>query len=242
MVLTLMAIATFGLAQPHSNRVPLADTDFVANVAKISRDFMNATEYFVVDPSTGVKPEAKVATELDRMTPWLRKMGKPELAALLEKATWTAYRDATHRVEPLVAECVFNGDKIRWSFGAKNVAILCDLAQPVDVSNADKANAFALDFLGRVLALPDRPGYHVVLGLKSCGGVWGGYVDRLPPETDKDTAKLWEWDTYCLFVTDGTHVLARWVLLEPEDRLGRGKTTGHPSGPVPPKTKSRFDE
>ena len=136
---------------------------------------------------------------------------------------------------------VFNGDKIRWSFGAKNVAILCDLAQPVDVSNADKANAFALDFLGRLLALPERPNDSIKTFVKQCGDVWGGYVDRgVYLEGGRPTTP-WEWDTSFLFITDGRHVLVRWVLLEPEDRHG-GKTTGYASGPVPPKTKSRFDD
>jgi hypothetical protein len=173
--------------------------------------------------------------------PWLSKMAKPELAGLLEKAPWTAYKDVGHRLEPLIAESVFNDDKIRWSFSVKNAAVLCDLSQPVDVSDVGKANAFALDYLGRLLALPERPHDSIKAFVKRCGDVWGGYVVRGQYVEGGRPTTPWEWDTHFLFITDGAHVLVRWVLLEPEDRHG-GKTTGYASGPVPPKTKSRFDD
>jgi hypothetical protein len=241
MMLTPLLLAALGFCQSVAQRAPLADGDFVGKLAEVSADFMHATEYFVVNPDTAIAPTGKAAAELDRVMPWLRKMARPELAGLLERAAWTAYKDAGHRVEPLVADCTFNGDTVRWSFGAKNAAVLCDLAQATDVSDAKKASAFALSFLDRLLALPDRPADSVKTFLKRHGDVWGGYVDRGVFLNGGRPTTPWEWDTNFLFITDGAHVLVRWVLLEPEDRSGR-KTTGYASGPVPPKTKSRFDE
>jgi hypothetical protein len=240
---TLISIAfvSLGLAQAPANRAPLADTDFVANVAKISRDFMNATEFFVVDPSTALRPTGKAAAELARVMPSLRQTAKPSLSAQLEKADWAAYRDIGHRVEPLVASCSFDGETVRWSFGDYVAAMLVDLPAAVDLGDARKANAFALDFLSRHLSLPDRSGAAAQFFLKSNNGIWGGYVDRLPPETDKEARKRLEWDNYFLFITDGHHVLVRWNLRDLE-RQDEGLVKGHPSGPVPPKTKSRFDE
>ena len=241
MTTATIVAAILGLGQATGNGVPLADADFLGKVAKIHLNYMHATEFFVVDQSKAVKPTGKAAEELDRVTEWLRRTARPDLFRLLEKGPWVAYKDVSHRIEPLIAQCTMDGETIRWSCGEKNAALLVDLPHPVDLGSVEKAKAFALGFLGRLLNLPDRPEQSISVDLAQDGNIWGGYLARGLHRVGDRIVAPYGWDTSILVVTDGKHVLARWLLAEPDDLTGKtGKAAIGPSHA--PKAKSRFDE
>jgi hypothetical protein len=260
MLSTIITLAVMGINPFAPNQKPVQYEDFLVKVATLSidakyatenhishpasiaKDFKDATLFFVVNPKTAVNPTGKIETELVRVKEWLKRMSKTDLYDKLAKAPWVAYKDVTHHDEPLIAQTTWGGEHLFWSFGKKNAAMLVDLGSQRSFDNEAKTNEFALNFLNDHLALPDRPQEGTMVRLHRYGDIWGGYVCRgLVKHPDGSQSTPWEWDGNFLVITDGRYVLARWVLMVPEDQNPGLAAVGYSTG-KPAKTHSRFDD
>jgi hypothetical protein len=137
MVVTLLALAVVGSA--YADVRPVVNGSFLNRLTAseligelegrhVAADLQNSS--LDVVPLTG-----SVLTELAKAKHWVRTIMTPAYAEPLANANWTAYRNLTHRYDPLIAEAVVDGNRIVWLDGDRDIEVYMELANPVAMNH-----------------------------------------------------------------------------------------------------------